>query len=323
MSNKYFKDLDVNFVNDNATYADLVVEPFERGYAVTIGNALRRTLLTALPGAAITSVKIDGVPHEFSTIKGVSNDTSDIILNLKKVRFKMLNEEATSELINFEITGPSTFEAGTLNDFLTDFEVINNKEKVLEITTKSKLNVEMRISRGKGYLSSDLNKRPDDAVGTISIDSIFNPITNVSWEVQPIASSTEEQEKLLIQVTSDGSTTPRDAINHAAKIMNQHVSYFMFDDANAIKAVNSDELNEALEVKSILLKSIDEMELSVRSHNCLQAAGIETIGELVSKEESEMLKYKNFGRKSLTELGEKLDQLGLKFGMDISNYIEE
>ena len=198
MSNKYFKDLDVNFVNDNDTYADLVVEPFERGYAVTIGNALRRTLLTALPGAAITSIKIDGVPHEFSTIKGVSDDTSDIILNLKKVRFKMLNEDANSELINFEITGPSTFEAGDLNNYLTDFEVINNKEKVLEITNKTKLNIELRISRGKGYLSSDLNKRPDDSVGTISIDSIFNPITNVSWEVQPIASSTEEQEKLLI-----------------------------------------------------------------------------------------------------------------------------
>ena len=173
------------------------------------------------------------------------------------------------------------------------------------------------------YLSSELNKRPDDSVGTIAIDAIFNPIKNVSWDVEPIASSIEEHEKLLLQVTSDGSTTPKDAINHAAKIMNQHVSYFMFDDASAIKAVNNDELNETLEVKSILLKSIDEMELSVRSHNCLQAAGIETIGELVSKEESEMLKYKNFGRKSLTELGEKLDQLGLKFGMDISSYIEE
>ena len=323
MSNKYFKDLDISFANDDETYADLVVQPFERGYAVTIGNALRRTLLTALPGAAITSIKIDGVPHEFSTINGVSDDTSDIILNLKKVRFKMLEEDANSELINFEIEGPCTFEAGEMNNYLTDFKVLNVKEKILEISNKTKLNVEIRISRGKGYLSSKLNKRPDDTVGTISIDSIFNPITNVSWEVQPIASSIEEQEKLLIQVSSDGSTSPKDAINHAAKIMQQHVSYFMFDDANAIKAVNSDELNEALEVKSILLKSIDEMELSVRSHNCLQAAGIETIGELVSKEESEMLKYKNFGRKSLTELGEKLDQLGLKFGMDISSYIEE
>ena len=323
MSNKYFKDLDVSFADDSGTYADLVVQPFERGYAVTIGNALRRTLLTALPGAAITSIKIDGVPHEFSTIKGVSQDTSDIILNLKKIRFKMLNEDANSELISFEVDGPATFNASELNDNLTDFEVINGDEVILEITEKVKLSFELRVSRGKGYLSSELNKRPDDTVGTISIDSIFNPITNVSWEVQPIASSTEEQEKLLLQVSSDGSTSPKDAINHAAKIMNQHVAYFMFDDASAIKAVNSDELNQALEVKSILLKSIDEMELSVRSHNCLQAAGIETIGELVSKEESEMLKYKNFGRKSLTELGEKLDQLGLKFGMDISNYIEE
>ena len=173
MSNKYFKDLDVNFVNDNDTYADLVVEPFERGYAVTIGNALRRTLLTALPGAAITSIKIDGVPHEFSTIKGVSDDTSDIILNLKKVRFKMLNEDANSELINFEVSGPCKFKASELNDFLTDFEVINGKENILEITDNVKLNFELRISRGKGYLSSELNKRPDDAVGTISIDSIL------------------------------------------------------------------------------------------------------------------------------------------------------
>ena len=323
MSNKYFKDLDVDFVDDTDTYADIVVQPFERGYAVTIGNALRRTLLTALPGAAITSIKIDGVSHEFSTIKGVSHDTSDIILNLKKIRFKMLDEDANSELINISISGPCKFKSSELNSQLTDFEVINGDEQILEITDNAKLDLEIRISRGKGYLSSVLNKRPDDSLGTISIDSIFNPVTNVAWEVQPIASSTEEQEKLLIQVTSDGSTSPRDAINHAAKIMNQHISYFMFNDANAIKAVNSDELNEALEIKGILLKSIDEMELSVRSHNCLQAAGIETIGELVSKEESQMLKYKNFGRKSLTELGEKLDQLGLKFGMDISNYIEE
>ena len=323
MSNNYFKDLKVDVFKENDTYADICVQPFERGYAVTIGNALRRTLLTALPGAAITSIKIDGVSHEFSTINGVANDTSDIILNLKKIRFKMLNEDANSELINFDIEGPCEFTAGELNNYLTDFEVINKKEVVLEITDKVKINFESRISRGKGYLSSELNKRPDDSVGTIAIDAIFNPIKNVSWDVEPIASSTEEHEKLMMKVTSDGSTTPKDAINHAAKIMNQHVSYFMFDDANAIKAVNSEELNETLEVKSILLKSIDEMELSVRSHNCLQAAGIETIGELVSKEESEMLKYKNFGRKSLTELGEKLDQLGLKFGMDISSYIEE
>ena len=323
MSNKYFKDLEINFKSENQTSASVVVQPFERGYAVTIGNALRRTLLTSLPGAAVTSIKIDGVTHEFSTIKGVANDTSDIILNFKKIRFKMLNEDANSELINFDVEGPVIFTAGEINKHLTDFEVINSDETLFEITSKKKMTFEVRVSRGKGYMSSVLNKRPDDSVGTISIDSIFNPIKNVAWEVQPIASSTEEQEKLLLDIDSDGSTSPKDALNHAAKIMQQHLAYFMFDDANAIKAVNSEALNEVLEIKSILLKSIDEMELSVRSHNCLQAAGIETIGELVSIEESEMLKYKNFGRKSLTELGEKLDQLGLKFGMDISNYIEE
>ena len=323
MSNKYFKDLAIDFLEEKNNYASISVEPFERGYAVTVGNALRRTLLTSLPGAAITSIKIDGVSHEFSTMKGVTTDTSDIILKLKKVRFKMVDEDANSELINFEVQGPCTFSAGELNSYLTDFKVINANEQLFEITNKTKLTIDLRVSRGKGYVASIENKRPDDTVGTIAIDSIFNPVKNVSWEIQAIATSTEENERLLMQVTSDGCITAKDAINHAGRILQQHLSYFMFDDANVIKAVNSDALNEALEIKSILLKSIDEMELSVRSHNCLQAAGIKTIGELVSKEESEMLKYKNFGRKSLTELGEKLDELNLKFGMDISSYIEE
>ena len=242
MSNKYFKDLDINIVDESKTFASFTIQPFERGYGVTIGNALRRTILTSLPGAAITSIKIDGVSHEFSTIKGVADDTSDIILNLKKVRFKMLNDDANSELVNFEITGPSIFKAGDFNQFLNDFEVLNKDEEIFTITDKSKLFIEIRVSRGKGYLPSHLNKRPDDSLGTISIDSIFNPIKNVSWEIQPIAASTEEQEKLLIKVTSDGSTTPKDAVNHAAKIMHQHLAYFMFDDANAIKAVNSEAL---------------------------------------------------------------------------------
>ena len=323
MSNKYFKDLAIDFLEEKNNYASISVEPFERGYAVTVGNALRRTLLTSLPGAAITSIKIDGVSHEFSTMKGVTTDTSDIILKLKKVRFKMVDEDANSELINFEVQGPCIFSAGELNSYLTDFQVMNANEQLFEITNKTKLTIDLRVSRGKGYVASTENKRPDDTVGTIAIDSIFNPVQNVSWEVQAIATSTEENERLLMQVTSDGCITAKDAINHAGRILQQHLSYFMFDDANVIKAVNSDALNEALEIKSILLKSIDEMELSVRSHNCLQAAGIKTIGELVSKEESEMLKYKNFGRKSLTELGEKLDELNLKFGMDISSYIEE
>ena len=323
MSNsKYFQDLKVNVDEKSKTEAVITSEPFERGYGVTVGNGLRRTLLTALPGVAITSLKIDGVSHEFTTIKGVSEDLSDIILNLKKVRFK-LNEEANSELINFDIKGPYTITAKDLQDNLAEFTVINKKEHIATINDDIKLNIEIRVSRGKGYSSADSNKRADDSINTIPIDSIYNPITNVSWEVQPLPASIEGHEKLVMTISSDGSTSPKDAVNHAAKIMNEHLIYFMFDDSADIKSIDNEQLNVALEIKSTLGKSIDEMELSVRSHNCLQAAGIETIGELVSKEESTMLKYKNFGRKSLTELTEKLNELGLKFGMDISPYMDE
>ena len=322
MTNKYFQDIKIDVLEDKKKYSKIVAEPFDRGYGVTVGNGLRRTLLTALPGAAISSMKIDGISHEFSTIDGVTEDISEIILNLKKVRFKM-TEDALSDLISFKFEGPGEINANILNDYLNDFEVINNKAHIATVNKKINLNCELRVSRGKGYSPSENNKRPDDSIGTISIDAIFNPVTNVTWEVQPIAASTEGNERLIMEINSDGSVAPKDCINHAAFIMRQHLGYFMFNDSQVIKAVNDEELNEALEVKGILLKSIDEMELSVRSHNCLQAAGIKTIGELVSKEEGEMLKFKNFGRKSLTELTKKLDELGLKFGMDISNYFQE
>ena len=322
MSNKYFQDIKIDFVEDTKTMSKIVAEPFERGYGVTIGNGLRRTLLTALPGAAVTSIKIDGVAHEFSTIEGVTEDVSEIILNLKKIRFKM-SDDATSELITFDFEGPGDLTSGVLNDYLNDFEVINKKNHIATINKKSKLSFELRVSRGKGYSPSEKNKRPDDNLGTICIDAIYNPVVNVSWEVEPIAASTEGHERLVMSVFSDGSSSPRDCINHASSIMRQHLGYFLFNDSKTIKAVNDEELNIALEIKSTLLKTIDEMELSVRSHNCLQAAGIKTIGELVSKEENEMLKFKNFGRKSLTELTEKLDELNLKFGMNVDNYLQE
>ena len=193
---------------------------------------------------------------------------------------------------------------------------------IATLNDKAKLNIDIRISRGKGYYAANRNKRSDDVIGTIPMDSIFNPISNVSWQVEPIATSTEGHERLIMTVESNGATKPKDAMNHSANILRQHMQFFMFDDSLSIKAVNDDEINEALQLKNILSKTIDEMELSVRSHNCLQAAGIFKISELVSKEESEMLKYKNFGRKSLTELVEKLSQLGLSFGMDIKDLME-
>jgi len=322
MSNKYFQDIKIDIIEDKKNYSKISAEPFDRGYGVTVGNGLRRTLLTSLPGAAITSIKIDGVSHEFSTINGVSEDISEIILNLKSIRFKM-TEDAITELINFEFEGPGKLTAAELNNYLSDFEVVSKGTHIATLNKKIKISFEMRISRGKGYVPSEKNKRADDTLGTISIDSIYSPIKNVNWEVQPIASSTEGTERLIMEVDSDGTIPPKDCINHAAYIMRQHLGYFMFNDSKVIKAVNEEELNVALEIKTTLLKSIDEMELSVRSHNCLQAAGIRTIGELVSKEEGQMLKFKNFGRKSLTELNEKLNELGLKFGMDVENYFQE
>jgi len=316
---KHFNDIGVNIVKDDATYAKLVAEPFDRGYATTIGNSLRRILLTSIPGAAITSLKIEGVQHEFSNIKGVLEDVSQIIQNLKKVRFSL--NDFGPELINFEIQGPCEFTAKNIDDHITQFNVINKDLVIANVTDKVNLKIDLRISRGKGYVPSEKNKRNDDVIGVIPIDSVFSPITNVSWKVEPIATSTEEEERLVMEVTSDGSTTPKDAINHSASIARQHLAFFMFNESENIKAVNEEEITEALEIKSLLLKSIDEMELSVRSHNCLQAAGIETIGELVDKEEGEMLRYKNFGRKSLTELVQKLDQLNLKFGMDVTQYL--
>ena len=316
---KHFNDIVVNVVEEEGNVAKLVAEPFDRGYALTIGNTMRRILLTSIPGAAITSVKIEGVQHEFSSIKGVVEDVSEIIQNLKKVRFKL--NDYGPEVIDIEVEGPCELKAKEINNHITQFEVLNQDLVIANITDKVKLKIELRIARGKGYVVSEKNKRTDDVIGVIPIDSIFNPVTNVTWKVEPIATSTEEQERLIMEVESDGSTSPKDAINHSASVARQHLGFFMFNEAESIKAVNEEEINEALEVKGLLLKSIDEMELSVRSHNCLQAAGIETIAELVDKEESQMLRYKNFGRKSLTELVQKLGELNLKFGMDISQYL--
>jgi len=320
MSSKHFEDIKINFTEDSDNSVKIVAEPFERGYGVTIGNALRRTLMTSVPGAAIVSVKIDGADHEFSVLKGVLEDVSDIILNLKGVIFKIINDGP--EQISLSLEGPLEFKAKHIADKISDFEVLNPDHLIATLNDKGKLNIDIRIARGKGYSVANNNKRSDDTIGTIPMDSIFNPISNVSWNVESIATSTEGQERLTMTVESNGATKPKDAMNHSANILRQQMQFFMFDDSLSIKAVNDDEINEALQLKNILSKTIDEMELSVRSHNCLQAAGINQISELVSKEESEMLKYKNFGRKSLTELTAKLGELGLSFGMDITELME-
>ncbi len=320
MISKHFEDIKIKFVEDSDKKAKIVAEPFDRGYGVTIGNALRRTLMTAVPGAAITSIKIEGVQHEFSSIDGILEDVSDIILNMKEIIFKTINDGP--EQVNLSLKGPMEFKAKEIAKSLNDFEVLNPDHLIATLNDKATLDIDIRVSRGKGYSAASKNKRSDDVIGTIPIDSIFNPITSVSWDVESIPTSVESQERLIMEVQSNGATKPKDAMNHSANILRKQIQFFMFDDSMNIKAVNDDEINEALELKGILSKSIDEMELSVRSHNCLQAAGIYQISELVSKDEGEMLKYKNFGRKSLTELVEKLNELGLRFGMDIKELME-
>ncbi len=317
-ANKHFPEINIEFKESTDTFAKLVAQPFERGYAVTVGNSLRRTLLTSVPGAAITSIKVDGVNHEFSTIDGVTEDVSDLILNLKQVRFKL--DDVGPENINIKLKGPGKFTGKDINKASEMFEVLNHDIHLATLTEKADFNIEIQVSRGKGYTSSDKNKRTDAPLGTICIDSIYNPITNVAFDVVTLPTSTEGHEMLSLEVKSDGSTTPRDAINHAASLLRQQLALFMFTDSSSIKAVDEEEINEAIEKTKLLSKSIDEMELSVRSHNCLQAAGIRTIGELVSKEENEMLRFKNFGRKSLMELIEKLSDMGLNFGMDITPF---
>ena len=320
MSGTNFEEIKIKFIEDTDNHAKIVAGPFDRGYGVTVGNALRRGLMTSIPGSAIVSVKIEGVQHEFSNIEGVLEDVSDIILNLKELILKNINDGP--EEISLSLKGPMKFKGKHIEEKINDFTVLNPDHLIATLNAKSTLSLDIRIARGKGYSNSLKNKRSDDVIGTIPMDSIFNPITNVSWDVEPITSSTEDQESLTMSVSSNGATKPKDAMNYTANLLRQQIQHFMFDDSLKIKEVNDDEINEALQLKGILSKSIDEMELSVRSHNCLQAAGIYEISELVSKDEGEMLKYKNFGRKSLTELCEKLSDLGLRFGMDIKELME-
>ncbi|SVE10820.1 uncharacterized protein METZ01_LOCUS463674, partial [marine metagenome] len=237
---------------ESKDFIKVTAEPFERGHGVTIGNTLRRSLLTSIPGAAITSLHIDGVSHEFTNIKGIKEDISDIILNLKDVRFKAISDGPELTTINLE--GPCDFLGSDIHGTLGEFEVLNPACHIATITDKVNISIDLRISRGKGYTPAEHNKRKDDTLETIPIDSIFNPINNVKWEVQPIETSIEGQERLILEVYSDGSSSPKDAINHAADISREHLAFFMFNDSSVIKAINEEEVNEALELKTILSK---------------------------------------------------------------------
>ena len=312
-------DVDQKSLTD--TTGQFTIQPLERGYGITIGNAMRRVLLTSIPGAAITHVKIEGVQHEFSSLKGVKGDVADIFMNLKAVRFKLM--ENNPDKVSLSFKGKKVFTAKQIQDASDQFEILNPDQYITEINSSGKLEMELRIGIGKGYVPSEENDLPNLSIGTLSIDSIFNPVTKVSFEIKPVPGAKEPIEILKLNVETDGSISPKDAVSYSATYLREHLKFVEAIAHPEVLEITTGVSEETMALRKLLNQAIDEMELSVRSFNCLQAAGIKFIHELVSKEETQMLKYKNFGRKSLTELIEKLDSMGLQFGMEIGKIMAE
>lgn len=298
--------------------------PLEPGFGITVGNALRRILLSSLEGFAITSIKIDGVDHEFSTIKGVVEDVTEIILNLKQVRFKRQIENTDYEKIVVNITGQDQFKAGDISNFTTAFQVLNPDLVVCNMDPKVKLRIEMAIGKGRGYRPAEENKSSSAPVGTIFIDSIFTPIRNVKFSIENYrVEQKTDYEKLILEIQGDGSITPKNALQEAAKILIHHFMLFS-DERITLETETKKEVEEfdesSLHMRQLLKTKLVDMDLSVRALNCLKAADIETLGDLVSYNKNDLLKFRNFGKKSLTELEELVEGKGLQFGMNVAKY---
>ncbi|SVA25450.1 uncharacterized protein METZ01_LOCUS78304 [marine metagenome] len=312
-------DVDQKSLTD--TTGQFTIQPLERGYGITLGNAMRRVLLTSIPGAAITHVKIEGIQHEFSSLKGVKGDVADIFMNLKAVRFKLM--ENNPDKVSLLFKGKKVFTAKQIQDASNQFEILNPDQYITEINSSGKLEMELRIGIGKGYVPAEENDLPNLSIGTLSVDSIFNPVTKVSFDIKPVPGAKEPIEILKLNVETDGSISPKDAVSYSATYLREHLKFVEAIAHPEVLEITTGVSEETMALRKLLNQAIDEMELSVRSFNCLQAAGIKFIHELVSKEETQMLKYKNFGRKSLTELVEKLDSMGLQFGMEIGKIMAE
>jgi DNA-directed RNA polymerase subunit alpha len=298
--------------------------PLEPGFGITIGNALRRILLSSLEGFAITSIKVEGVDHEFSTIKGVVEDVTEIILNLKQVRLKRQIETTDYEKVTINISGQEQFKAGDISNFTTAFQVLNPDLVVCNMDPKVKLNIVITIGKGRGYRPAEENKSNSAPVGTIAIDSIFTPIRNVKYSVENFrVEQKTDYEKLLVEIQGDGSITPKNALQEAAKILIHHFMLFS-DERITLEQEAKKETEEfdesSMHMRQLLKTKLVDMDLSVRALNCLKAADIETLGDLVSFNKNDLLKFRNFGKKSLTELEELVEGKGLQFGMNVSKY---
>lgn len=298
--------------------------PLEPGFGITIGNALRRILLSSLEGFAITSIRIDGVSHEFASIDGVIEDVADMVLNFKQVRFKQLVAGENHEKINVTISGQEQFVAGDINKFLANFQVLNPELVICNLDPSVKLNVEITIGKGRGYVPADENKVIGTPVDTIAIDSIYTPIRNVSFRVENWrVEQKTDYEKLVIEIDTDGSIHPKEALKEAAKILIFHFMLFSDEKITLVpdeKTVTEEFDETSLHTRQLLKTKLVDMDLSVRALNCLKAAEVETLGELVAFNKSDLLKFRNFGKKSLTELEELVRSRGLEFGMNVSKY---
>jgi len=301
-------------------YGKFIIEPLERGFGLTLGNALRRVMLSSLQGAAITAVRIDGVLHEFSTLPGVIEDVTELILNLKQVRLKLHGDGPKKG--TFEVRGKGEVRAGNL---LVDaeVEVLNPDLHIATLNKDGDLRMEVEIDAGRGYVSADQHSQVDRPIGVIPIDSMFSPVTKVNYTVETTRLGQRiDYDKLVVEVWTDASILPSDAIAVAAKILRDHFTLFIHFEEPIEEEVEEEVDEERQRVRRMLERSVEELELSVRSSNCLRAAEIKSIGDLVQKSEPEMLKYRNFGRKSLKEIQDILSEMGLHFGMDISPYYE-
>jgi len=298
--------------------------PLEPGYGLTVGNALRRVLLSSLEGFAITSVKIEGVDHEFSTISGVVEDVTEIILNLKQIRFKRQIDEVDNESVSISISGQDKITAGDFQKFISGFQILNTDLVLCNLDPKVNISMELTIEKGRGYVPAEENKKSSAAVGTIFTDSIYTPIKNVKYSVENFrVEQKTDYEKLVFEIITDGSINPQDALTQAAKILIHH--FMLFSDERI--TLEADEIaqtetydEESLHMRQLLKTKLVDMDLSVRALNCLKAAEVDTLGDLVSFNKNDLMKFRNFGKKSLTELEELVIIKGLSFGMDLSKY---
>lgn len=317
-------------IEENSTdfHSQFVMQPLEQGYGVTIGNSLRRILLSSIPGSAITGLKISDVLHEFQTIDGVVEDVSEIILNLKQVRIK--NADKKPVTVNFTLKGSGTWTAKDIQDASSEIEIINQDLHIATLADDAEFDVELKIGRGKGYVPSEEQNMVDYPVGMLPIDSIFTPVRNVIFNVEPYrVGQRTDYERLVLDVKTDGTITAQESLHLASKILSDHIKFFINFDAyetDSLSGRSAEEEEKSAEkkrIKKILETPVDELELSVRAHNCLKRAEIGRFADLVSLKEAELLKFRNFGKKSLTELRDLVANQGLEFGMNVDQYLKE